>query len=169
MKQFATIVAAAALVQAKVDPDAVSVKTYTTEDCTSTPQVHETLFTGDCVTIKNAINVKELNDAKFNIIKKSGDDANEFYMFPNTEACKEYGNKFNKDIEVAFIRAPSRGKCFPCQNCGDVKSIKFADVTLTEKETPQNTNKNKEDSGAASTTVATSSALVVSAIVAMLF
>lgn len=166
-KQFATIVATAALVQAKVDPEAIGVKTYLNDDCDGAPQVHETLFTGDCVSIKNSINVQELNDAEFNILKKSGDDPNEFYLFPSTEACKEYGNKFNKDVEVAFIRAPGRDKCYPCQNCGDVKSVKFSDVMMTEKDTKADTK--KVDEGAASTTVASASAMVVSAVIAMLF
>lgn len=169
MYKIATIVAAAAFVQAKVDPEAVSVKAYETEDCAGSPLIHETLFTGDCVATKASIDVKELNDAKFNILKKSGDDANEFYMFPNVAACKEYGNKFNKDVEVAFIRAPARNDCYPCQNCGSVKSIKMGDVMLTEKDTKPPANEKKVEESSASTTVASASALMVSAAVAMLF
>jgi len=164
-KQVATIVAAAVFVNAEVDPEAVGVKTYTSENCAGETLFSETLFTGDCVQTKKSVEVKELNNAFFNIIKKSGDDDNEFYMFPNKESCKQYGNKFNPEIEVAFIRAPGRNNCYECKQCGSVKSLMFSDVEMSEG---SDKTKNKEDS-AASATVVSASALIISAAVGLLF
>jgi len=169
IRQIATIVAAAAVAQAKLDPEAVGVKAYERENCEGNPEIFETLFTGDCVTTKKHITVKDLNDSKFNVLKKSGDDTNEMYMFESVETCKAYGNKFNPDVEVAFIRAPGRGDCYPCKDCGTIKSVKFSDVHLHEKESTETKDMKVEDKGSASTTVASASALIVSAAVAMLF
>lgn len=163
-KQVATIVAAAVFVNADVDPEAVGVKAFTSENCAGDELFQETLFTGDCVQTKNSIEVAELNNAFFNIIKKSGDDDSEFYMFPNKESCKQYGNKFNPDIEVAFIRAPGRNKCYECKQCGSVKSVIFKDVMSETTDT-----KTKKEDSAASTTVASASALIISAAVGLLF
>lgn len=167
-KQVATIAAAAAFVNAEVDPEAVGVKTFTSENCAGDALFQETLFTGDCVQTKNSIEVAELNNAFFNVIKKSGDDDSEFYMFPNKESCKQYGNKFNPAIEVAFIKAPGRNNCFECKQCGSVKSVIFNDIKMSETQKDDDTKVVKEDS-AASATVASASALIISAAVGLLF
>jgi hypothetical protein len=136
---------------------------FTTEDCSGSPLVETQLDYGECVENKNVVTVEELNNANFPFMKFSPDAKYEFYMFPNKESCKAYGNKFNPAVEVAFIRSPGLG-CKECKQCGNIKSIKMTDVMMKK----EGTTEVKEDS-AASAVAASSAALVVSATFAMLF
>jgi len=164
-KYIASIAATAAAVQATgkvVNPDAFELEAYTSEDCSGTAMIDTTLEYGVCTEVKNHVTVEELNNAILPVLKFSPDAKNEFYMFPNVDACKAYGNKFNAAVEVAFIRSPGVG-CKECKQCGNVKSVKVTEVMMAE-----GTKKVKEDS-AASAVAASSAALAASAAFAMLF
>ena len=115
------------------------------------------------------ITVPELNDAAFSYLKLSPDADNEFYMFASEASCKAYGNKFNPDVEAAFIRSPGTG-CKPCKSCGKVKSVMITDAKEDTKKADTKTSSDKkvQDSSASSVEFS-SAAVVVSAAVAMLF
>jgi len=161
-KSIAIIAASAAAVSAKVDPKAMEVETFASTDCSGNAMFKKELTYGECVEVKNSVNVEKLNNAVFEIVKKSGDHENEIYLFPNVESCKSYGNTFNSDVEVAFIRAPARNKCSPCQDCGNVGSMIIKDVDMKEVKTKG------EDSAASATTIS-ATMLTVSTAFAMLF
>lgn len=161
-KYVATIAAVAASVQAE---EAFKLKTFTSTDCSGTAFVDTTLSFGKCVVTPEEIMVTELNDAKFSVLKYSPDAATEFYMFTNKDSCEEYGNKFNPNVEAAFIRSPGFG-CKQCEKCGNVKSI-WTEKADDGQESTKTETKVKEDSAAS--TVAISSAAVAAAVAAMFF
>jgi len=164
-KYVATVsaVVAATTVQAAGEKS-FHLKTYVSEDCSGNAFIDADLHYGECKKVDDKITVSELNDAEFSILKYSPDAPHEFYMFPNEEACKEYGNSFNPDIEAAFIRSPGTG-CKPCKSCGKVKSVLITDPEHKEEE---KTEVKKEDSSASSIAFS-SAAVALSATVAMLF
>lgn len=165
-KYVAILAASAAVVSAEVDPKKIEVETFASTDCSGNSMFHKDLTYGECVEVKNPVNVEKLNNAMFPIIKKSGDHDNEFYLFPNKESCKSYGNKFNSAVEVAFIRAPSRGQCSPCQDCGNVGSVIIRDIDM--KVSDKKTKTVEEDSAASATTIS-ATMLAVSTAFAMFF
>lgn len=141
----------------------LGVKAYTTTDCSGSAYFDVVLSSGTCVPISKTVNVAPLNNAMFQVLKLSPDAANEFYMFPNADACKSYGDKFNPAVEVAFIRAPNTG-CVPCKDCGNVQSIDMNTASTTNSASATA----KKDS-AASTTIVSSAALIATTIFATLF
>lgn len=165
MFKYVTLIAATATGVLANKSDSMQVKTFVSSDCSGNPLFDEKLTYGECTEIKNSINVEKLNNAEFSIVKKSGDHDYEFYLFPNVDACTNYGNKFNPKIEVAFIRAPGKGVCAPCTDCGSVGSLIVSDAsTKSEQKT-----KGVEEDSSASATAISASVLAASTAFAMLF
>jgi len=163
-KYVATVVVAATTAQAA--KDSFHLKTYVSEDCSGNAFIDTDLHFGKCTKVTDKITVAELNNAEFSHLKLSPDAENEFYLFPTEAACKEYGNKFNPDVEAAFIRSPGTG-CKPCKSCGKVKSVMITDHK--EKSDTQKTETNVKTDSSASSVAFSSAAVVASAVVAMLF
>ena len=166
MFKYVATIAAIAATTVNAEEGAFKLKTFTSTDCKGTAFVDTTLEFGKCVAVTNNIKVPELNDASFGTIKYSPDAASEFYMFTNTAACEEYGNKFNPQVEAAFIRSPGFG-CKECQQCGNIKSVWMEKVDETSKTETKTETKVKQDSAAS--TVAISGAAVVASVAAMFF
>ena len=165
--KYATLIAATAT-GVFANKDSMQVKTFASTDCTGNALFDTTLAYGECTKVKNSINVEKLNNAEFSIVKKSGDHDFEFYLFPNVDSCENYGNKFNPKIEVAFIRAPGKGVCAPCTDCGSVGSLIIGDAKVEEKSDKPKTKAKVEESSASATAIS-ASVLAASTAFAMLF
>jgi len=120
MKYF---VAASAL--AAVASAAMQVHLYTDDKCTTdlAVQRNQLMAPSDCVTIQTPITASEMNE-QFTYLRQSH-IADEVLLFNDFKTCIEYPGSFDRNQQVAFIRADKDNECEPCYRCGNVKSVKM--------------------------------------------
>jgi hypothetical protein len=106
------------------------VEVFSNENCKG-HMLDRTLKTGDCHAMKLDLLVPDISQLNYGHVKHSGDNPNEIYFFESKQKCEEYGDSFNKDVEVVFIRAPGRSNCYSVVRGGNAKSIRFTNPKAT--------------------------------------
>eukprot|EP00121_Abeoforma_whisleri_P002244 Awhi_evm1s2008 len=129
MKTAFSILALAAVAAAANKDHEANVKFYEGSACDGKVIVDSHLKVGQCkkMKLKLVVDTPQLKET-YTHIKLSGDDFSEAYVFENEKECKDYGDDFDKDKEVTFIRAPAKDACYPCNKCGSAKSVRFDTV-----------------------------------------
>ncbi|KNC81933.1 hypothetical protein SARC_05783 [Sphaeroforma arctica JP610] len=68
-------------------------------------------------------------NSDFSFTKKS-DVENEILLFNDGASCEGY--QADANVPVAFIRSTTPNECVPCYRCGNVKSVSFSNVEVTD-------------------------------------
>jgi len=106
------------------------VEVFSDENCKG-HMLDRTLKTGECHSMKLDLLVPDISQLNYGHVKHSGDNPNEVYFFESKAKCEAYGDSFNKDVEVVFIRAPGRSNCYSIVRGGNAKSIRFTNPKAT--------------------------------------